>query len=490
VEFVVPETGQKLTARSTGTTDRDEAILKISEWLRGGIPAGRGRRARSLEDTASLETIIRSVRKAPLTPDDALQIMAVLRERELVDFPAIKYNRASETSISDFLTLFWDYENSPYVREKRAYRHSLGKNYCMNSMYNVKKYWAPFFGDKTIGKITRADLKEFSMYVAEKGLSPGSINRIMVTGTIPLRWAFKEGTIPVDPSLGINNFVGGVRERGVLTPIEAAAVFSAKWDNKRVYIGNVLSCLTGMRLGEVLALRLEDIEGYHINLSHSWSIHDSLKTTKTGKTRQVPIYPEIKEKLLELANENPYGKDGFIFYGSKKDSPMNSRLLSVGLNDTCDFVDNNPPGWVIDPDEANGDGYLWEVSSRKDKDGNLLDKWSDPVRVDVGGVNKEAGIDVSGGYTDRRYRKSFGKPENPIFINRKVRNIVFHSHRHYYAARMTDRMTAEQVSRITGHDSMAVFKNYSDHIISENLEQAAEIGTQVFGGILEACKGA
>jgi integrase len=490
VEFVVPETGQKLTARSTGTTDRDEAILKISEWLRDGVPTGKGRRARSLEDTASLETIIRSVRKAPLTPDDALQIMAVLRERELVDFPAIKYNSTSKTGLIDFLMLFWDYDKSPYVREKRAYRHSIGRKYCLISMYSVKKHWIPFFGDKAIGEITRADLKKFSLCVSEKGLSSNSINKIMKAGIVPLRWAFKEGTIPVDPSFGIDNFVGSFKERGVLTPKEATAVFSAKWNNKRVYVGNLLSCLTGMRLGEVLALRLEDIEGCHINLMHSWSVIDALKTTKTRKSRQIPIYPEIKEKLLELADENPYGKDGFIFYGSEKDSPICGRLLLIGLADTCDYIDNNPPGWVINPDEAEGDGYLWEVSCKKDKRGNLLDKWSDPVKINVNAINKEVSIDAVGGYTDRRYRRSLGKPENPIFINRKVRNIVFHSHRHYYAARMTDRMTAEQVSRITGHESKAVFKNYSDHIISENLEQAAEIGTQVFGGILEACKGA
>jgi integrase len=69
-------------------------------------------------------------------------------------------------------------------------------------------------------------------------------------------------------------------------------------------------------------------------------------------------------------------------------------------------------------------------------------------------------------------------------INYVQRNIVFHSHRHYYAARMVDRMSAEQVRRITGHKSKAVFEDYADHVINENLEQMRAASVDVFGNIL------
>jgi hypothetical protein len=50
---------------------------------------------------------------------------------------------------------------------------------------------------------------------------------------------------------------------------------------------------------------------------------------------------------------------------------------------------------------------------------------------------------------------------------------------------MVDRMTAEQVSRITGHKSMAVFEEYADHVIDENIEQMEQAGAVVFANILE-----
>ena len=75
-------------------------------------------------------------------------------------------------------------------------------------------------------------------------------------------------------------------------------------------------------------------------------------------------------------------------------------------------------------------------------------------------------------------------------IDGKGRGIVFHSWRHFYAARMADRMTAEQVSRVTGHKSKAVFDEYADHVTEENLREAGKVGAEVFGNILQFRKGA
>jgi integrase len=70
-------------------------------------------------------------------------------------------------------------------------------------------------------------------------------------------------------------------------------------------------------------------------------------------------------------------------------------------------------------------------------------------------------------------------------IDWKARNIVFHSWRHYWAARMSDRMTAEQLTRITGHKSRAVFDQYADHITEDNIKEVSNVGREVFGGILK-----
>jgi integrase len=489
VEFVVPETGLRLTARSTGARDRDEAVFKAAEWLKTGIPTGRDRQCKPLEIVVGIETILKSIKKASLSQDDAVRIVAALRDKELIDTPVVKHN-ADNLGLIEFLNKFWDYETSPYVKEKEAYRHIITKGYCIISMNRVRKHWTKFFGGKLLREVARDDLKRFSIFLSGGGLSPNTINAILKAGTIAIRWAFREGKIPSDPTAGIQFFSGDIKARGVLTPAEAAAVFSVKWENEMAYVGNLIACSTGLRAGEILALRLENIEERTINVLHSWGEFDHLKSTKNKEARKAPLFPEVREKILELAEKNPYGKDGFIFFGKTEDAPAGRTMLRNGLLNACGAVGANPPGWVLDPKDAGGGGFLWEARAEKDKFGRLLCKWSEPVKIDEEAARQEENPDSGGGRIEKRYRRSLGKPEDPMYIDCKARNIVFHSHRHYYASRMTDRMTAEQVRRITGHKSEAVFRGYSDHLISENLEQAEMVGAEVFGGILAASKGA
>jgi integrase len=410
-ELVDQSTGAKLSARSTGTKNRDEAMLVIAKWFETGIPVGRKEKPRSLAVATGLKAILKSIKKTDLTSDDAMQIVAALKERELIDMPVIKRGKGG-INFGDFLANFWDYSASPYVREKLAHGHTIGKRHCYDMANRVHNYWLPFFNDRTLGSVTKADLKKFSLELSDKGLAPGSINKILLVGTSALAWAYREEMIPVDPAEGLTKFSGKRKKRGVLTPQEAAQIFALEWKDKRAYVGNLLALTTGMRSGEVLALRKSDISGSEniIYLRHSWSPDDGLKSPKNGDERKVPLLPEVRKMLLELLAQNYHDTpDPFIFWGSLADKPIVANVLLDGLKDACRAVG-------IDP---------------------------------------------------------------------KARAICVHSARHYYAARMADRMTAEQVRRITGHKTLAVFEEYADHVTNENLAVAESIGAEVFGNILK-----
>jgi len=342
-----------------------------------------------------------------------LRVVQALKDRGLFDIAVVKSGKGT-VSFTEFLEEFWDYEASPYIREKKAHGQSIGKRHCYESISRFNRYWQPAFQGRNLNSITRQDLKDFSLSLAEGGLAPASINKIMAVGTTCLSWAFREGLIPADPTAGLVNFSGAVKKRGVLTPLEVQALFAARWKDKRAYIASLLACTTGMRSGEVLAVRQKDIGERTLNIRHSWSAYDGLKTPKNGEERRVPLLPEVRVKLLELAQDNPHGPEGYIFYGSLADKPVDRSVLLDGLHDA------------------------------------------------LAGI----GIDAA------------------------ARGIVFHSWRHYYAARMADRMTADQVSRVTGHKSRAVYEAYSDHITEENLEEVGRVGAEVFGNLLQFRKGA
>jgi integrase len=412
-ELVTPA-GNKLVARSTGKTTEDEALLVVSDWLKNGVPTGRERKPRPVDAVIGLDGILKAVRKADLTGEDAVQIVNALKDRNLIDVVATK---AGDSSLffPEFLAEFWNFAVSPYVREKLAHGHSIGKRHCYESLNRVHQHYFPAFQNRSLTSITRQDLKEFSFTLKDKGLSASSINKILVCGTTALSWAFREGLIPHNPTAGLIRFSGEAKKRGILTPQEAEAVFSVPWKDKRAYVGNLLSITTGLRSGEVLAVRKSDIGDRVLSVRHSWSFIDGLKSPKNGEERKVPLLPEVRQALMELVEENPHEVDDpFIFYGLLEEKPMDSKLLVEGLKDAC----------------------------------------------------SRAGIDAA------------------------ARGIVFHSHRHYYAARMADKMSADQITRITGHKSQAVYEEYADHIINENLEEVGAVGAEVFKNILQFRKGA
>ena len=131
-ELIDPETGTKLSARSTRTKSRDEALLIVAEWLKSGIPTGKAQKPRTLEAAAGIETILKIIRRAELNKDDALRIIQILKDRELTDINAVKPCKGIILFL-EFLEEFWDYESSPYIREKLAHGHSIGKRHCYTS---------------------------------------------------------------------------------------------------------------------------------------------------------------------------------------------------------------------------------------------------------------------------------------------------------------------------------------------------------------------
>jgi len=431
-DILNPETGAWIARRSTGTKNRDEAILKIGSWLRDGIPAGRREKPRKPRMPKAVFTqseIIASIANADLDTAGAEQIALVLRDRGLLSIPAVRTGPGRE-KLTDFLLRFWNYDDSPYIREKLAHGHSMGRNHCYQMTNRINNFYIPYFKNRTLESISRQDLKEFSMSLigkrekpmgykgmfAEK-LSASYINKILKASTTAFSWAFKEGLIPADPSAGLVRFSGTPQKRGVLSPKEATAVFKAPWEDQRAYVGNLLAAVTGLRSGEVLALRKSDIdlEKPILYVRHNYSIIEGLKAPKNGEARRVPLLPEVREKLLGLLAENPHKVDDpFIFYGLLQDKPADNKILIKGLKDAC----------------------------------------------------KAVGIDAV------------------------ARGIVFHSWRHFFSARLMDKMDAQEIMRITGHRSQDVFDIYQDHIEEENLEKMGQATREVMGNIIPFDKAA
>jgi len=111
VQFIDKENGRILSARSTGENDKIKAQVKAELWLVNGIPTGRLRKPRPLEEAAGIEGVIRTIRKAELNADDALRIVSTLKGMGLIDIAAVKNTGHGAVPFVQFLETFWNYGN-------------------------------------------------------------------------------------------------------------------------------------------------------------------------------------------------------------------------------------------------------------------------------------------------------------------------------------------------------------------------------------------
>jgi integrase len=190
--------------------------------------------------------------------------------------------------------------------------------------------------------------------MGEKPVSAARKNVIIKAGTKALRWAFGKGKIETDPTRGIMLFAGNPAERQILTPTAAAAVFRAEWKDERAKLANEIAAVTGMRAGEIQALRFQDLGPDCLYVLHSWNRIDGLKETKNNECRTVELsFPDLLHELIELAKKNPWGvsAESFVFWTEcKPEIPMASRAFTDGLREALQktgFTKEAAAGYVF-----------------------------------------------------------------------------------------------------------------------------------------------
>jgi integrase len=326
------ETGQALTVKSTEKRDRDSALLVIADWMKNGIPQGRERQPRTVDHIADFKSLMKAVRSADLTADEALTIAEALKARGLLDVGITKVGPGRRELIP-FLLDFWDFDKSAYIRDKLAHGHRITRRYCHEAALIIAHHWQPYFKGVALNSVTKHDLRNFSLALHETGKAAKTVNNVLLMGTTALKWAFTEGMIPVDVTIGLTRFTGGETRRDILTEAETEALFAVKWTDRRAYAGALLAATAGLRSGEVRAIRRIDIGELILNVDHSWSDFDGLKSPKNGEARRVPLLPAVRGLLMELLAETPHTdiEDPYVFYSEAPDKPISGELLRRGL---------------------------------------------------------------------------------------------------------------------------------------------------------------
>jgi integrase len=323
VQFKNEVTGDYMPAISTRQKTKAAAMKTAWAWHSNGIPR------KTNKQTVAERSLIDTAHKADITQNDVEKIITEFQRRGFIK-GAILAGSKADRDFCGFLLEFWDFDRSPYVKEKLRKNHGIHRAHCLNALGVIKKYWVPAFQGRLLGSITRQDIESFVDTIGESKFSATHKNQIIKAGKQALFWAFSKGMIDTDVTAGIVLFSAKTPERYILTPEVVQTLFAHQWHDGRAKLANVVACCTGMRAGEILALRGIDLGKNCLYVRHSYNPYDGLKTTKNNESRTVQVpFPAIMDALTKLAHNNPHkqGAYGFVFYSTLPDQPIDEKVL-------------------------------------------------------------------------------------------------------------------------------------------------------------------
>lgn len=228
-----------------------------------------------------------------------------------------------------------------YIKQKYDLKPSTRANY----IYTYDHYVRESFGKRRAATIRFTDVKEYYYnLLTQEGFSPATVDNIHTQLHPAFQMAVREGVLRVNPASGAlteikKSHVWVKTKRKSLTVAEQKAFMNYLFENHQ-YQGwkPVITVLigTGMRIGECLGLRWQDLdfENRTISVNHNLvhrrydeeggCFHISTPKTEAG-TRTIPMIQEVYDAFLEeyqiqqitgFCTQEIEGYSGFVFASS------------------------------------------------------------------------------------------------------------------------------------------------------------------------------
>jgi len=233
---------------------------------------------------------------------------------------------AKTTTFCDYLVQFWDFEKSMYFRELETMGRDPQPEHVFEMQKLVERYYRSFFKTTLLCQVDGESLQEFIVHLKiERGLSSNTVNLARNAAFVALKYAKRKKMIKYFDFDAVLRAGGKPKERGVLEKHEVEKLFKVKWSSIRSRIAVLIALHTGMRLGEIRALRVCDIHENKIKVNHSWSKKNRLKCTKNKEMREIPIIPYLHNEIMAYIKQMQLFKlDSLLLPGKNPEKPLDS----------------------------------------------------------------------------------------------------------------------------------------------------------------------
>ena len=216
-------------------------------------------------------------------------------------------SRAPSRSRVTFRTLAGEWDASVLP----MYKYSTQKH----RRFMLKKHLLPRFGDMAVSDVTRQEIQVYVAHLTQAGYAPKSIDHIHDVLSAVLRTAVKWGHLQENPARGVDlPTLRCVRPKWALTTGQAAWLLTVLAALPRTMVG--LAILSGLRRGELFALRWKDIDEHARVLTVRESVYDgTFGTPKTeAGSRQIPLSGRALQLIVEWkAHATNTDTDALVF---------------------------------------------------------------------------------------------------------------------------------------------------------------------------------
>lgn len=187
----------------------------------------------------------------------------------------------------------------------------------------MDKYIIPFLGNKVLTQLKNQDVEEFVNYLIQLNLSPSTIRSVVTVLKSALKKAHIENYILADPSTNLSISSKKGNEISALSladqkKIEAVAL------KEETCSAVILALYTGLRIGEISALKWEDIDFDKDVIYVKRTLYRIPSLTEDKKTEIIMAEPKTKSSKRSL----PLAENLKSYLLSKKKEHLSDYVIS------------------------------------------------------------------------------------------------------------------------------------------------------------------
>lgn len=345
-----------LDARTVGTTigahaedggrasgkEKSNAMAR-PRYQEGSVVERRGKHGKALllrwrEDVVQPDGTLKRIQRAETVRDASSKQKAKAILQARVSAANLGQRRPQAVmKLSDFVGAQWK-PNAGLALKKSSVRY-----YC----FQLDRYVLPVLGPMQLCELNRARIESFLSDLRRKGGTDATIRGVCRTLSTVLQAAVERDFLEKNPVHGIRiRDTTAKKERRFYSPSQARQLLGELKEPCRTIV--LLAVLSGLRIGEILALRWKRVDVLRgtLEVAETFSSGEFGSPKTRSSSRTIPISFVLLQGLAVHRKASPRNQAEDLIFSTPKGTPMSSKnLYNRVLAKACDRIGEPRVSW-------------------------------------------------------------------------------------------------------------------------------------------------